>query len=70
MIAEVIWILWNLFGAAVVAEQETKIAEREKPVAEVKSKDRRESIKLNRVRASIESLVGETDEQRKVIDGI
>jgi hypothetical protein len=70
MIAEVIWILWNLFGAAIVAEQESKIKEREQPVAEVKAKDRRESIKLNRVRASIESLVGETDEQRIVIDKI
>ena len=53
-----------MFGAAIVAEQESKIKEREQPVAEVKAKDRRESIKLNRVRASIESLVGETDEQR------
>jgi len=70
MIAEVVWILWNLFGASIVADQEAKIVDREKPVSEVKEKDRRESIKLNRVRASIESLVGETDEQRIVIDKI
>ena len=70
MIAEVIWILWNLFGASLVAEQESRIKEREKPVLEIKEKDRVESIKLNRVRASIESLVGETDDQRELIDRI
>jgi len=70
MIAEVIWIIWNLFGASLVAEQESRIKEREKPVLEIKEKDRVESIKLNRVRASIESLVGETDDQRQLIDRI
>jgi len=70
MIAEVIWLIWNLFGASLVAEQESRIKEREKPVLEIKEKDRVESIKLNRVRASIESLVGETDDQRQLIDRI
>ena len=70
MIAEVIWIIWSLFGASLVAEQESRIKEREKPVVEIKEKDRVESIKLNRVRASIESLVGETDDQRQLIDRI
>lgn len=70
MIIEGIWILWCLFGAAVVVEQDTAIREKERPVVEAKVADRQRSFRVDGVRSMVEGIRGANAEQRSMLDGI
>ena len=70
MILEGVWILWCLYGAAFVVEQDAAIRERERPVVAAKTEDRRESRRVDRARAMVDRIVGDTPAQRQCLDQV
>lgn len=70
MILEGIWIIWCLFGAAVVVEQDEAIREKERPVVAAKAQDRREARRIDRARTIVEAISVDTPEQRLHLDRI
>jgi hypothetical protein len=70
MILEGLWILWCLYGAAFVVEQDAAIRERERPVVAAKAQDRRQGCKIDRVKDMVERLSGDTPPQRQCLDRV